>query len=191
MNASDGQQKKARKLCKKVIDKYPNTDSEKYALYKLTTMIENEKTAKYLETLKEQYPEDPLTFLAREQSGEDIDWSRLSKKRKEELAKGREQRAFTADTLDVLEFSQPSPNPFNPVTNIKFGLPSSGKVNIRIYNILGNEVWSYSKEYMETGYHSIRWHGVNESGTKLSSGVYIIRLKTKTDIATRKVMLIK
>lgn len=86
-----------------------------------------------------------------------------------------------------IELKQNYPNPFNPTTNIAFQLASTTPVTLQIFNILGQLVSSpLHNQVMEAGEHHIQFDGSN-----LSSGVYIYRLKTKTAIREKKMMLIK
>lgn len=69
------------------------------------------------------------------------------------------------------------PNPFNPSTRIKYALPYSSDVEIKIYDIMGCEVWT-TKEFGQTiGYHEIMWDGNNNNGVSVASGIYIYTLK--------------
>ena len=63
------------------------------------------------------------------------------------------------------------PNPFNPSTQIKFGLPEVAEVSIKIYNIIGQEVATIVNDQMRAGFHNATFKADN-----LSSGVYIARL---------------
>jgi len=63
------------------------------------------------------------------------------------------------------------PNPFNPSTQIKFELPETAQVTIKIYNIMGQEVATIVNSQMKAGFHITRFDASN-----LSSGVYIARL---------------
>ena len=78
------------------------------------------------------------------------------------------------------------PNPFNPVTTIDFYLPEIQRVNLIIYNLLGEKLTVLSGGEYEAGYHSVRFDGSN-----LSSGVYICKLRVGEFTDTRKLMLIK
>jgi len=78
------------------------------------------------------------------------------------------------------------PNPFNPITTIPFELGIPGEVNIRIYNVAGQEVARYSQDFLSAGRHSITFNG-----THLSSGVYIIRMRTADASLSRKAILLK
>ena len=83
------------------------------------------------------------------------------------------------------------PNPFNPVTTIAFGLPSAGRVRLEVFNLLGQKVVVLVDERMPAGVHEISWHGNNDDGVAVSSGVYFYRLETAGFSETRKMLLIK
>jgi hypothetical protein len=83
------------------------------------------------------------------------------------------------------QLSQNYPNPFNPITRIEFALPAAGKWNLTIFNILGQEVTSFSDE-SNAGYYQIDW-----DASKYSSGVYFYRLSAGSFTATKKMVLLK
>ncbi len=83
------------------------------------------------------------------------------------------------------------PNPFNPVTKIEYHLPEKSKVSISIYNILGRKVWSRSEGYKQSGSYSFIWNGLDNSGNKLSAGIYMLQINSETFSRTIKLMLIK
>jgi len=79
------------------------------------------------------------------------------------------------------------PNPFNPTTTIRFGLPQASNVDLRIYNILGQEVAVLvNGEFLNAGSYNIKFDASN-----LSSGTYIYRLQAGSNVVTKKMMLIK
>jgi len=78
------------------------------------------------------------------------------------------------------------PNPFNPLTKIKFSLPKPGKVRITVYNILGQNVEKLLDTKQTAGTHDITW-----DASKMSSGMYFIRLESQDFIKVRKCLLIK
>ena len=83
------------------------------------------------------------------------------------------------------------PNPFNPVTNISFELPRSSRVSITIYNMLGQEIRTLLKEDQEAGFHSVQWDGRNEAGIRVSTGVYICRMKAGNYVKSIKMLLLQ
>ncbi len=82
--------------------------------------------------------------------------------------------------------SQNYPNPFNPSTVIKYQIPNSTFVSLKVYDILGNEVGTLVNETMNTGSYEIKFDGSN-----LSSGIYFYQLKTNGYTATKKLILLK
>ena len=81
---------------------------------------------------------------------------------------------------------QNSPNPFNPVTSIRFGLPEAGKVEIRVFNIMGHQVAELANGWMEAGNHTVAF-----DATELSSGVYFYELAADGFNSVKKMLLIK
>jgi len=83
------------------------------------------------------------------------------------------------------------PNPFNPTTTIKYDLPKSTKVVLKIYNILGEEVTTLSNENQSAGYKSVLWDGRDRTGRQVSSGIYIYRLEAGDYVKSRKMVFLK
>lgn len=78
------------------------------------------------------------------------------------------------------------PNPFNPTTTIRFSVPLSGNITMKIYDILGREVKTLLNEYKQSGTYEISF-----DGSRLASGVYFYQIKTGAFIQTKKMLLIK
>ena len=69
------------------------------------------------------------------------------------------------------------PNPFNPSTRIKFTLSSESKINIKIYNALGEEIKELLNETCINGEYEITWDGRDHFGQGVPSGVYFITME--------------
>ena len=82
------------------------------------------------------------------------------------------------------------PNPFNPVTTIRYTIPEKNFVTISVYNILGDEVSTIFNGEMEAGVNEIKFDGSSLAGG-LSSGVYFVRLISSNVQKTLKISLIK
>jgi len=82
--------------------------------------------------------------------------------------------------------SQNYPNPFNPSTTISYELPSSSRVTLKIFNLLGQEIATLVDGQQDAGSHSLQWNAAN-----VSSGVYFYRLQTENFSQTKKLMLLK
>ncbi|GEM_PF-2348966 len=68
------------------------------------------------------------------------------------------------------------PNPFNPVTEIKFALPEAGRAELAVYDLLGKRVSLLFSGEAAAGTHSTVWRGVSDEGVEMPSGMYFYRL---------------
>lgn len=84
------------------------------------------------------------------------------------------------------ELYQNFPNPFNPETIIKFDLPESQFVTLKVYDIHGREVKNLINEYYPAGTHTIKF-----AAAELTSGIYFYKLITPKFSNTKKMILIK
>jgi hypothetical protein len=78
------------------------------------------------------------------------------------------------------------PNPFNPSTTIKYALPKSSKVNLSVYNVVGEVVSILVNEVQEGGFHEIDLDVSN-----LPSGIYYYRITADSFVETKKMILMK
>jgi len=78
------------------------------------------------------------------------------------------------------------PNPFNPTTNITYALPKSGNVQLKVYDILGNEVAALVNGTKDAGFHTVSFDASN-----LASGIYIYSLKSEGININQKMLLMK
>ena len=83
------------------------------------------------------------------------------------------------------------PNPFNPVTTIRYALPKNDLVNISIFDLAGRRIKTLVSGAQKAGYHSVQWNGQTEAGKPAASGFYLYRLKVGDCILTRKMLLLK
>lgn len=96
------------------------------------------------------------------------------------------------EIADVIELpkeyilGQNYPNPFNPTTTIPFTLNKAGKVELKVFDILGREVATLVNKRMQPGYHKVDF-----DGTGLATGVYHYRLKFDGKVYTKRMLLVK
>jgi len=92
----------------------------------------------------------------------------------------------------MYELSQNFPNPFNPVTTIRYGLPQAERVSLKIYNLLGEEVATLvNDEHKAPGYHVAIWDGRGKNGNVAASGVYVYRMRAGNFSIAKKLVLAK
>ncbi len=96
-----------------------------------------------------------------------------------------EEKLITSVPSDFRLY-QNYPNPFNPSTTVKFDLPESGQVTLKVYDVLGREAAALLNEYRTAGTHEVTF---NASG--LSSGMYYYKIEFKGHSEIKKLMLIK
>jgi hypothetical protein len=87
--------------------------------------------------------------------------------------------------------AQNAPNPFNPVTTIRFGLPAPRHVRLTVYDLVGRPVIRLLDTDLEAGMHEAEWRGHDDRGRRVASGVYIYRIQTDGFEQTRRLSLIK
>jgi len=99
-----------------------------------------------------------------------------------------------ATSVEVLSTNIPSfftleqnyPNPFNPSTTLRYSLPQSAQVQIKVSDVLGNEIETLVNEEKPVGTYELSWNAAN-----LPSGVYFYRLQAGDFVQTRKMILLK
>jgi photosystem II stability/assembly factor-like uncharacterized protein len=94
---------------------------------------------------------------------------------------------FHDNIITEFKLYQNYPNPFNPSTTISWQLPVSGRVTIKLFDMLGREIETIVDGYFEAGKHSTLYI----ANSALSSGVYFYQLKTENYIETKKMTLLK
>jgi len=89
------------------------------------------------------------------------------------------------------QLSQNYPNPFNPSTKIEYSLPKDSRVNLTIYNIIGQKIITLVKEQKSVGNYSVNWLGTDKFGNIIPAGIYIYKLQTTERVLVRKMLFIK
>jgi hypothetical protein len=84
------------------------------------------------------------------------------------------------------------PNPFNPITTIRYDVPRGGAdVSITIYDIGGRAVRTLVREHRGAGSWSVQWSGDDDGGARVASGIYFYRMRAGSFVETRKMVLLK
>jgi endo-1,4-beta-xylanase len=87
------------------------------------------------------------------------------------------------------------PNPFNPETRIRFKLDETSDVRLEVYDLSGRKISTLLKDRLPAGFHQIRWDASDESGKRVSCGVYVYRIAVTfpggTYTVSKKMTLLK
>ena len=81
------------------------------------------------------------------------------------------------------------PNPFTDVTNIGFTLQESSKVQLDIYNQIGQLIYTVADENMSPGNHVKTWNATNRSGARVNKGIYFYKLTKGDQVSSGKILL--
>lgn len=82
--------------------------------------------------------------------------------------------------------TQNYPNPFNPATTISYSIPNAGEVNLKVFNVLGQEVKSLVSQYQNAGNYTVTF-----DASSFTSGVYFYSLSADNFLQVKKMMLVK
>lgn len=106
----------------------------------------------------------------------------------------RQPTGFTLPVTDVpAEFmlSQNYPNPFNPACHLRYQLPVTSKVQVTIYNLLGQAIRTLVNADQAAGYYHILWDGTDQMGQPMTSGIYYCQIQAGAFRQTRKLILLR
>lgn len=98
---------------------------------------------------------------------------------------------------EQFQLFQNHPNPFNPATIIQFRLSHLGEVELKIYNLLGQQIAKLVSEKLLPGEYRVEWDGKNSHGAQVATGLYIYQLITEalngseTFVKSKKMLLIR
>jgi hypothetical protein len=107
---------------------------------------------------------------------------------------GGEVRSYAIEITTIpyrFALAQNYPNPFNPTTTICYTIPRSVHVALKIYDPQGHLIKTLVNETLKAGPHEARWHGTNENGSPVVSGIYFVQLRSRGCAQTRKIILLK
>lgn len=83
------------------------------------------------------------------------------------------------------------PNPFNPITTIRFDMPRNDLINITVYDLGGRKILELENNYLNAGVHQVVWNGTYSNGEIVPSGIYFVRLVSPVFTHTLKITLLK
>ena len=83
------------------------------------------------------------------------------------------------------------PNPFNPITNIRYDVPELSDVKIDIYNVAGSKIKTLVSKQHQPGRYKIQWNATNEQGAPVATGMYIYKIRANDFVSVKKLLLMK
>ncbi len=95
------------------------------------------------------------------------------------------------DAPRVLALASIAPNPFNPRTEIRFEVPRTSDVRLRIHDLRGRVVRTLIDGAFDAGVHTVSWEGRSDDGAIVAAGVYFVRIEDGREVRTGKVVLAK
>jgi hypothetical protein len=95
-------------------------------------------------------------------------------------------KKIAAELPATFELQQNYPNPFNPTTTIKFSLPRSDHVTLKVFDVMGREIATLVDDELTAGRYDAHW---NASGVE--SGVYFYQLRADEFVETKRLVLVK
>jgi len=113
------------------------------------------------------------------------------------LASGTQSVTVASSTSDVpgadaglaLRLAPNRPNPFNPATEFDFHVPVAGAVQLKIYDLKGQEVVTLIDRNLQAGDHTSSWNGRGEDDREMPSGIYLVKLSAAGQEVIRKITL--
>jgi len=96
-----------------------------------------------------------------------------------------------SDSEREFDLGQNVPNPFNPVTTIRYYLPGERMVLLVVYDLQGRRIRTLASGMQESGEKRVTWDGTNDAGRQVSSGIYFYRLQAGQETSVRKMILMK
>lgn len=95
------------------------------------------------------------------------------------------------DVPRAYELAGVSPNPFNPMTTVTYGMPTSGHIELAVYNVAGQLVKTLVNGDETAGWHAVTWDGRDDNGGRVASGVYFARMQADEFTGSTKMVLLK
>ena len=109
------------------------------------------------------------------------------------------QDTTNCETVSIIDENLPTtynlyntyPNPFNPITTLRYNLPEDALVNITIYDMMGRVVKTMVNSQQNAGFKSLRWNATNDKGAPVSAGLYLYTIHAGEFRQTKKMVLLK
>ena len=142
-----------------------------------------------------------LTYDINIDAGEHMNWVLISGTGEEFILEGTGELTVPTAERFVLNrkpiipegfiLEQNSPNPFNPITTLRYDLPEDNFVTLSIYDMLGREITQLVNTTQQAGFKSVQWDATDSIGRPVSGGVYLYQIQAGEFVQTKKMVLLK
>jgi hypothetical protein len=142
-----------------------------------------------------------ITYNIMLNAGEHHNWILTATNGEEYILEGSGELVVPSEDRFTLELKavvpvtfalhQNFPNPFNPITTLRYDLPSDALVTLSIYDMLGREITQLVNTTQKAGFKSVQWDAKDNMGRPVSAGVYIYQIQAGEFIQTKKMVLLK
>jgi hypothetical protein len=142
-----------------------------------------------------------LTYDINIDGGEHMNWVLISGTGEEFILEGTGELTVPTAERFVLNrkpiipegfiLEQNSPNPFNPITTLRYDLPEDNFVTLSIYDMLGREITQLVNTTQQAGFKSVQWDATDSIGRPVSGGVYLYQIQAGEFVQTKKMVLLK
>ncbi len=184
---AEGKFADAEKIANNLILSYPNSETEKQALFILSSLSGYEPSYKDVST-------EALNALVQKYSSS-IDSSLIAMiglqgnsnlSRSVSLKTAKKKVEQDLNIIHNYQLLGNYPNPFNPTTDIKYQIPNNSYVTLKVYDELGKLVKTLINQFENKGSYNVNFNGSN-----LASGTYFYRLRAGNFVSTKKMLLLK
>jgi hypothetical protein len=100
-------------------------------------------------------------------------------------------RKSTSIVPSIFTIHSAYPNPFNPITTLRYDLPDDNHVTLTIYDLNGREINRLVNTVQSAGHKTIQWNATDMNGKPVSAGIYLYQIQSGEFIQTRKMVLLK
>ena len=125
------------------------------------------------------------TYFWRVRAKNEGGWSPFSSSRQFTTVRTTSVERLSSEIPTVYSLSQNYPNPFNPSTRIRFGIPKTGRVALKIFDLLGRELETLVAEELAPAYYEAVWKA------NVASGIYFYMIRAGDFIETKKMILLR
>jgi len=92
---------------------------------------------------------------------------------------------------EQFELMQNFPNPFNPRTTLRFGIPEGANVSLVIHNLRGQTIKTLVSNELDVGWYEMVWNGDDDENQQVATGLYLGRLQSGEQAKTVKMLYLK